>query len=67
MHGSKVLRFALINAAHNVVKKQLHVQGILRYQDVGRSDTLYALGHCAGKLVRVIHKMLTNKVEFNHG
>ena len=24
-----------------------------------------ALGHCAGKLVRVIWKMLTDKVEFN--
>ena len=25
----------------------------------------YALGHCAGKLVRIIWKMTTNNVEFN--
>jgi len=27
--GSKVLRFTLMNAAHNVVKNRLHFQGLL--------------------------------------
>lgn len=38
------------------------------YYDAKRAEgrTHYnALGHCAGKLVRVIWKMLTDEVEFN--
>ena len=63
--GSKVLRYALINAAHNVVKSNATFRA---YYDAKRSEgrTHYnALGHCAGKLVRVIWKMLTDEVEFN--
>jgi transposase len=63
--GSKVLRFALINAAHNVVKNNATFK---QYYDKkmaeGRSH-YNALGHCAGKLVRIIYKMLTDKVAFN--
>ena len=63
--GSKTLRYALMNAAHNVVKNNRTFKA---YYDAkmaeGRSH-YNALGHCAGKLVRVIWKMLTDEVEFN--
>ena len=63
--GSKVLRYALINAAHNVVKNNSTFKA---YYDAKRAEGrshYNALGHCAGKLVRVIWKMLTDEVEFN--
>ena len=63
--GSKTLRYALVNAAHNVVKNNATFKA---YYDAkmaeGRSH-YNALGHCAGKLVRIIFKMLTDNVEFN--
>ena len=63
--GSSPLRYALINAAHNVVKNN---QTFKTYYDKkiieGRSH-YNALGHCAGKLVRIIYKMLSENVEFN--
>ena len=62
---SRTLRFALINAAHNVVKNNATFKA---YYDAKKAEgrTHYnALGHCAGKLVRVIYKMLTDNVEFN--
>ena len=63
--GSRVLRYALMNAAHNIVKNNATFKA---YYDAkmaeGRSH-YNALGHCAGKLVRVIWKMLTDNVEFN--
>ena len=63
--GSKVLRYALMNSAHNVVKNNSTFKA---YYDAKMAEgrTHYnALGHCAGKLVRIIYKMLTDKVEFN--
>lgn len=63
--GSRVLRYALINAAHNVVKNNATFKA---YYDtkMAQGRTHYnALGHCAGKLVRVIWKMLTDNVTFN--
>ena len=63
--GSRVLRYALMNAAHNVVKNNATFKA---YYDAKMAEgrTHYnALGHCAGKLVRVIWKMLTDKAEFN--
>ena len=63
--GSRVLRYALINAAHNVVKNNATFKA---YYDkkMAEGRTHYnALGHCAGKLVRVIWKMLTDEVEFD--
>ena len=63
--GSRVLRYALMNAAHNVVKNNTTFK---TYYDTKRAEgrTHYnALGHCAGKLVRIIWKMLTDEVEFN--
>lgn len=52
--GSKVLRYALMNAAHNVVKNNAAFKA---YYDAKRAEGrshYNALGHCAGKLVRVI-------------
>lgn len=63
--GSKILRYALINAAHNVVKDNATFKA---YYDAKMSEgrTHYnALRHCAGKLVRVIWKMPTDEVKFN--
>ena len=63
--GSRALRYALINAAHNVVKNNRTFRS---YYDQKKSEgrTHYAaLGHCAGKLVRIIYKMLTDNVAFN--
>ena len=63
--GSRALRFALVNAAHNVVKNN---STFATYYSQKKSEgrTHYAaLGHCAGKLVRIIYKMLTDNVEFN--
>ena len=63
--GSRTLRYALMNAAHNVVKNN---QTFKEYYEQKKSDGrshYNALGHCAGKLVRIIHKMLTDNVEFD--
>ena len=63
--GSTVLRYALMNAAHNAVKNNATFKA---YYDAKRAENrshYNALGHCAGKLVRVIWKMLTDEVAFN--
>ncbi|MCQ5386538.1 IS110 family transposase [Hungatella hathewayi] len=63
--GSRVLRYALMNAAHYVVK---NTDTFKVYYNTKRAKgrTHYnALGHCSGKLVKVIWKMLTDEVEFN--
>lgn len=63
--GSKPLRYALINAAHNVVRNN---KTFKEYYDKKLSEHkshYNALGHCAGKLVRIIYKMLTDNVVFN--
>ena len=63
--GSKLLRYALINAAwqttlvNNTFKNYYNLkvsQGRRHYN---------ALGHVAHKLVRVIHKMMTDNIEFD--
>ncbi len=61
----RALRYALMNTAHNVVKNNTTFKA---YYDAKRAEgrTHYnAIGHCVGKLVRVILKMLTDEVEFN--
>lgn len=63
--GSKPLRFALINAAHNVVKNNKTFKNYYdKKMSEGRSH-YNALGHCAGKLVRIIYKMLTDNIPFD--
>lgn len=63
--GSKILRYALVNAAHNVVKNNATFKA---YYDtkMAQGRTHYnALGYCAGKLVRNIWKMMTDNIKFN--
>lgn len=63
--GSRAFRYALMNAAHNVVKNNSTFKAYYdKKRDEGRSH-YNALGHCAGKLVRIIHKMLTDDVTFD--
>ena len=62
--GSKVLRYALINAAWNV---SLNNDTFKRYYDskIAQGHSHYdALGHTAHKLVRVIFKLLTDNISF---
>lgn len=63
--GSKVLRFALMNAAHNVVKNNATFRTYYDKKMAEGRSHYNALGHCAGKLVRIIYKMLTDHVAFN--
>lgn len=63
--GSRVLRYKLINAAHNAVRNNSTFK-VYYNAKMAEGRTHYnALGHCAGKLVRVIFKMLTDDVAFN--
>ena len=63
--GSRAFRYALMNAAHNVVKNNATFKAYYdKKRDEGPSH-YNALGHCAGKLVRIIHKMLTDDVTFD--
>ena len=63
--GSKALRFALVNAAHNVVKNNKTFKDYYAQKRSEGKSHYNALGHCAGKLVRIIYKMLTDNVAFN--
>jgi len=63
--GSKTLRYALINAAHNVVKNNSTFKAYYDAKIAGGRSHYNALGHCAGKLVRIIFKMMTDKLAFN--
>lgn len=63
--GSRVLRYALINAAHNVVKNNATFKSYYDAKVAEGKSHYNALGHCAGKLVRVIYKMLTDGVGFD--
>ena len=63
--GSRVLRYALINAAHNVVKNNATFKTYYDKKMAEGRSHYDALGHCAGKLVRIIWKMMTDNVEFN--
>ena len=63
--GSRVLRYALVNAAWNVVRNNATFKAYYNAKMAEGRSHYNALGHCAGKLVRVIWKMLTDEVEFN--
>lgn len=63
--GSKLLRYALINAAWQLT---LHNETFKAYYDLKISQGrrhYNALGHVAHKLVRVIHKMMTDNRVFD--
>ena len=63
--GSRVLRYALVYSAHNVVENN---ETFRKYYDLkcsqGRGHYA-ALGHCAGKLVRIIYKLLSEEIAFD--
>ncbi len=63
--GSRTLRYALINAAHNVVNNNATFKAYYDAKVADGKSHYNALGHCAGKLVRVIYKMLTEGVGFD--
>ncbi len=63
--GSRVLRNALVNTAWDVIRNNFTFKSYYETKmDEGRIH-YNALGHCSEKLVRIIWKMLTDKVEFN--
>ena len=63
--GSKLLRYALMNAVHNVVKNNATFKAYYDAKKAEGRSHYNALGHCAGKQARIIYKMLTDNVEFN--
>lgn len=63
--GSRTLRYALINAAYNVGKNNQTFNDYYNHKLAEGRSHYNALGHCAGKLVRIIYKMLTDNIEFN--
>lgn len=60
----KILRYTLINSAHNVVKNATFKTYYNKKMAEDRSH-YNVLGHCVGKLVRVIWTMLTDEIGFN--
>lgn len=63
--GSSALRYALINAAHNVVKYNDTFKAYYESKRAEGRGHYNALGPCAGKLVRIIYKMLSENVKFD--
>ena len=63
--GSRILRYALINAAHNVSRNNKTFKNFYEQKRAEGKSHYNALGHTAGKLVRVIHKILTDNIAFN--
>ena len=63
--GSGVLRYALINAAWNVSLNNATFKAYYTEKIAQKGRHYAALGHVAGKLTRVIFKMLKDNVAFN--
>ena len=63
--GSKLLRYALINAARNVVRNNETFHSFYDLKVAEGHSHYSPLGHCAGKLVQIIYKMLSCNVSFN--
>lgn len=64
--GSRVLRYALINAAHNFAKNNKTFNDYYNQKKSEGHMHYSALRHCAGILVRIIYNMLTDDIPFNH-
>lgn len=63
--GNSMLRYALINASHNVVRNN---ETFAQYYNskIAQGKSHYcALGHTAHKLIRVIFALLTNNIAFD--
>ena len=63
--GSRVLRYTLKNATHNVVKNNATFKAYYAAKRAEGRTHYNALGHCIGKFIQVIYKMLPDEVEFN--
>lgn len=63
--GSKLLRYALINAAWNVSLNNKTFDDYFKLKRAQGNNHYAALGHVAHKLVRIIFKMLKDNVAFN--
>ena len=63
--GSKLLRYALINAAWNVSLNNETFKNYYKLKVSQGNNHYAALGHAAHKLVRVIYKMLKDNIAFN--
>ncbi len=63
--GSKLLRYALINAAWNVSLNNKTFDDYFKLKRSQGNNHYAALGHVAHKLVRIIFKMLKDNVVFN--
>lgn len=63
--GSRVLRYTLKNATHNVVKNNATFKAYYAAKRAEGRTHYNTLGHCIGKFIQVIYKMLTDEVEFN--
>ena len=63
--GSKLLRYALINAAWNVSLNNKTFNDYYQLKKSQGHNHYSALGHVAHKLVRVIFKMLKDDIAFN--
>lgn len=63
--GSGTLRYALVYTAHNVAKNNATFKKLYDEKRSEGRNHYAALGHCAGKLIRVIHKMMTNDMAFD--
>ena len=63
--GNSMLRYALINASHNVVKNN---DTFKNYYDskIAQGKSHYnALGHVSFKLIRIIYTLLTKNIDFD--
>ena len=63
--GSGTLRYALVYAAHNAVKNNASFKNLYTEKRSQGRNHYACLGHCAGKLVRIIHKMMTDDIAFD--
>ncbi len=63
-YGDNLVRY-LVTKNYNVVKNNATFKAYYETKMAEGRTHYNALGHCAGKLVRVIWKMLTDEVEFN--
>lgn len=63
--GSKLLRYALINASWNVSLNNKTFHDYFKLKRSQGNNHYAALGHVAHKLVRIIYKILKDNVAFN--
>ncbi|NLA53598.1 MAG: IS110 family transposase [Clostridiales bacterium] len=63
--GSPLLRYALINAAHNVARNNTTFSDYYTSKVTQGKSHYNALGHVAHKLIRVLFTILTRNIVFN--